>query len=197
MGLSGGNYNDLLVITDDDLAKRTGLSRPTIKAKRDSLMDWEQAMNHTIVEIIQREYDYALKKTKPTQYRIIITPYIAKFIRRARADSSISRNPGRPTLPIEHATLQGVKELVVEIAEDLPHAEIIKRTNQRIKERNLMPMSKPFDRMKGLEETILRSVNDWVSEAFQRGYELDEVWPRFDGRIQDVVKERFRVGRSA
>jgi hypothetical protein len=182
MGLSGGNSADLLVITDEQIAKRSGQDRRTITRQRKALMQWEQEQNFTIVEIREQDYDPVTKRYKPTEYRLTVNPFISKFITKARSKSYFVRDKN-PSFAINEATYQGTKEMVHEIAEDLPEAAIVKRFKDHAKER---PQGN-FDYEKAANEKYKRATDEFFGFCFNRGYTFAETYERLGRSTEEVA----------
>ena len=128
MGISAGDHEQLMVITDDHIAEVSGISRQSVSKKRKALMRWEQQMDYSVVEIHEGKWNHETGHFKPTRYRLVLLPYVARFVQEGRSSKVLSKNPKNN---IKQATEDGTYDLAIDIAADMPNAPIVKRINER------------------------------------------------------------------
>jgi hypothetical protein len=180
MGLSGGNSKDLLIITDKQIAARSGQEERTIRRQRQALFEWEQAINCTMVEIHEKEYDPVTKRYRPTEYRMTLSPYISEFITDARSMSYLERGKINPGFAINEATYQGVKKLAEKHRDAMPESQLVRRLKQYNSERS----QGIYDYSKSVEEKVKRVINEFYSFKSNQGCTFAEAVERL-GQLFD------------
>lgn len=167
-GISRGNYTEMIPIPDDKIADRMGLSRQAIARKRKSLLAWEQKNDWSVLEIHEKEFNRDTMKYKPTEYRVIVTPYATRFIREYRERVSHRSSPRILGTIIEDDT----KQIANQIAEDLPNAPIVRRSQAKYEAKNITPVQAQRQIQQNKDKQLANEFNDWCAYQVQAGSSL-------------------------
>lgn len=207
MGISRGNYQEPIVATDEQIAKRLNCSLNTIRKKRNTLLSWMNASTYSIIEIHQREYDHQTGKYKPTQYKLLLVPFVAHFVRRTRI-KEFTRKPSNKSLIA--SVEQEVVQVVREIAKDIPEAKhtfrptfnnpqqtrlpnttgkgSLRHAFKHDSEDTGLPLSQ---RISYAKKEALRLTTQYFDLSFRAGIPVSQAIEDFRGDFEDIIKLYF------
>lgn len=182
-GLTGGDYTHFTKITQGQMAKRLGISPDTVRERLDELIAWEKLTNRTVIEIKKQERDHATRHFGITEYRPIVVPFAAEYIRRITAKGLPSTNRQQTLTP---DAMRTYKEVAEEIADDMPLAvALIPRT-----ERNITPPQERFSFIEGKEQKILKAIDEWRDALLNHKYEVRDYSPELLAKIEDRIRRK-------
>lgn len=126
MGISRGNSAEHIIITDDQIAAHMGHNRNRVAEKRRALIEWEQKNDYSIIKVREREFNTDKGRYDPTMYQVLITDFVAEFLRLARENFQ-----WKPSFQIEKGVEEGLKQTAKRVSERIPNAEIVRRSKAK------------------------------------------------------------------
>ena len=185
-GISRGNYSDFMPITDDQICRRMGLGRETVRKKRKSLIGWEQANDWSVLEIHEKEFNREKMKYKPTEYRVTVTPFAARFIREYRKRTSFKQG----YKALENNIVENTKEIASQIAEGLPNAPIVRRQQKRVETSLGKKPQSQFDKHHSsfaIDRELNAVFKRWCAEQVKSGRILRDRLEQKQWELQEVA----------
>jgi len=191
MGISRGNASEYIIITDEQIAAHMGYKdRKVITRKREALIKWEQKNDYAIIKIHQREFDREKKKFKPTEYQVIITDFVAEFVRLARHSFSWKRNQRGA---IESSVETGLKQTALQVAENIPNSEIIRRSQAA---RNVTPSLGKRDVRRDSDRRLFREFEVWCREQTSHGFNLYDRAEEIQEELRSIIDRTAKNGQK-
>lgn len=207
MGMSRGNYDEPITATDEMIAKRLNSSRKTVANKRNILLSWMNSSTYSILEVHKREYNYQTQQYKPTQYKLLLVPYIATFVRDTRKKEFFKK----PSPNILIATVeQEVETLVREIAKEIPEAKHTFRDSFNKPKQTSLPNTTgkgslkhafkhesentdlPLQtRIKYAKRDALKMITQYLDLSFHAGIPFAGSIESFKAELDEVLKSYF------
>lgn len=186
VGLTGGDADKFHRFTDAQLSERLGIHRNTVGEYRQELYQWMRDKCTCVIEVTEKEFDRATMKYKPTEYRAVIIPYAAEFVKRARG---MNRYMKRPDYAISNAVEDGAREIAEGIVGEMPLAnlESIKRRDKRAVTGKAIPRIDYAERSALKRQQVLELVAEIRDLEYTRGVEFEEVMNTFLQAVYDAV----------
>jgi hypothetical protein len=184
-GISRGNHIDLIPMTDDQICRRMGFKRETIRKKRNALVEWERNNGWSVLEIHEKEFNHDKMKYKPTEYRVTVIPFASKFVREYRSRTSYKQG----YKALENTISDEAQEIANEIAKELPDAPLVKRQQRNADSRQPSLGNKPIEKPIPFNiDSELDSVfSRWCAAQIQAGFLLRKKLETKQGRLQEIA----------
>lgn len=191
-GISGGNSESFITISDPEIANRMGVSLSTVRFRRRSLVKWMREANFNCVEIVEGDWNKETGKNETTKYRIIITPLIVELVNRARA--KVLYEKSRKGALKESATeihTRALADAADEAIGETPLAPLVKERKKKKKSNDAQ--------IKSARKTIVtlfrkcgmleRKENRWATDFLtQLTAELKEVANEIDQKMEFEIR---------
>jgi hypothetical protein len=191
-GISGGNSESFISVSDPEIANRMGVSLSTVGYRRRTLVKWMKKANFNCVEIVEGDWNQKAGKNETTKYRIIITPLIVELVNRARAKvlyEKSRKNALRESAAELHT--RALAEAADEAMDETPLAPLVKERKKKEKTND--------EKVKSARKTILTLFNKcgmlerkegrWATDFLrQLALELKESAEEIDQKMEFEVR---------
>jgi len=179
-GLSGGDEDKKISITDVEIAEAMNVSDKTIRDKRKALKAWMKQENYAVLEIVEGEYDFRHKKNAATRYRALISPIAAKIVLLARNDSLWRKDD----VKAQKRALQAAAE---EVQWENPEAPV------PVKERKKGKAKTPDAEIKSRRKNLLTQFTKIIRLEYGRQGDAWAMWSELAYEMQSRIDEEMKV----
>jgi hypothetical protein len=189
-GIANGNFTEPFKCVDAQIGYVYGYSEKPVREKRAALMAWQETMNTTIVEIVERKFNQEKGRFDPTEYLVHFGLNVSRFIRKARDNKFFQRNPVRA---IEGAEECGLMELIEEEKNELnPNLSVRRKEKKEAQP----PKGDKVVKQGDIRRRLVRAAEKWSDLEYELTGEVSEGWAGLHDELDRIVraaKQRYET----
>jgi hypothetical protein len=175
-GITGGDAEKQIALTDVEIAEAMNVTDRTIREKRKALKAWMKKVRYGVVEVVEGEYDYKLKKHGTTKYRALVAPMAAKIVLLARNGSLWREEDAK-------SQKKALKEAAEEVQWDTLDAPA------PVKERKQKKPQTAAAEMQARRKSLLTQFRKVIRLEYKQGGDIGSMWSELVHEMQSIFDE--------